>query len=713
MLNAGVLENISNFTSQKTIYDIDFQGDLVWVATSGGLFSYNIRTGTNYLRPCNASFPDPTIRALTVDSKGNLWAASNDGYLLKVDQNGNEYTNSSYNSAKWQIAEIMSYESYLIIGADNGVSLFDTRKNAVVKNASQLATLASSQVHALSIFKKRLYAGCELGLVSLDCSVDTIEKVNFNNPSVWHIDSSVTFAVHSFLPDSGKLKAFVGPSARFNTKAITADSNDVTVHTDKPYNIFLPSNITCLKVNDGNKIWIGTHDHFFYTLSDTLIHIPLNGPTFTGVNRIHVDRTGTLWILPFGLGPDANPYIYDIYWWIGINTYNGVEWKKYGPKEHPEMGHMGRSTEASGIMEAQDGSMWFGFSGGSIKHYDSENMTWRQYCNFGEDFGNGAFLKSDTGICPELDWGKCDAIAQDSAGYLWISSWNNFAGSLLCYKPDPEESDSLTGRYRRYPPYGHKNNLAEITAIAVDKEQNIIYGTMKGVVTVVRSNGIPIEASTQLITVKEFINRQRIYEIVALSDGTSLVITAAGVYQYDPADTTLSLREDFDRSIVTLAVENESIYWYGTSNEGLVRYDVQNDEKTYFTKANGLISNQINDVVVDKKNGCVWVASNRGLSRLSLGYNLSSNKKEMEIVFPNPFSRKQHIFINFQSVPAGSEIRIYSLSGNLIGKPTVVRESDVGAYFQWQPPKNISPGTYFYSIVSSKSKSTGTLMLVP
>jgi len=711
-------ERIQNYASPKTIYDIVFEGYYIWLGTSGGLFHYDMRNGTQYTKTSDASFPDPSVKAVAVDDQGRIWAGSEYGYLLRIDKNGNEYLNGAYVSAKWQINDLLCYGPYLIVASDKGVSLFDTRTNIVVKNASRIGTFTSSRVNTLKIFKNRLYLGCELGLAVLEGSVDKIHEVNFYDPSMWHVDSNVTHSVQTILTDNGKVETFKGPAAYVKRILVTSDSNDVSTHLeDTTIAIWLPSKITYLASQNKTYCWMGTQNDFFYAWGDTSIsNITIAGPSFSGVNRIHVDKAGYVWAVPFG----EIFYTTTRYspWWLGINRFNGYTWEVFSPKKIPQMGHMGGGDKALGLLEARDGSMWFGFTGGAIKRYNPRTSAWHHYCNYGKEYGNGVFEKVQ-GPCPlpDVDWGKCDALAQDSSGYIWMSSWNNYLGSLICYKPEKDTSDSLgskidslSGAYKRFPPNGSSSNIVEIMAIAADKNRNILYGT-KNSLTVIRHDGDPLKDSIR--TIKTFPNLPEISNIRVIPDGTSLVLTSNGVYQFDPVDLSITLREEFDKDITALSLESENTYWYGTLTKGLVRYDLQRDEKTYYNRASGLISDEINDVYVDNVYGRVWVASARGISQLVLGYNYTAPNRGAEIVYPNPFSRRRHSVVHFQNLPSDGEVRVYSLDGTLVAKPALVREGENGSYYTWKPSSSNAPGTYFYSFVSPKIKSTGKLLLVP
>ncbi len=706
-------QKITNFTSPKRVYDFAFNGENVWVATSGGLFCYNIETGEGYLRPAESSFPDPRIRALTFDNTGNLWAASEDGYLLRKDSKGGEYVNNSYVSAGWRILDMIAVDKYLIIASDKGVSLFDTQKKSVVKNATRIGTFVSSQIYTIAIERGFLYIGGESGVAVLTLPIENIENANFYDYSIWQTIDTAIGPVYGFLSINDTLRPFTTPAARFRNAILTGDSNRVIASGAKDDTLRFGSVVTTIAVQNVNRCWIGTEEDFFWLWDGAEIRqIRIDGPTFASANRVLVDNRGILWVLPYGWGV-ADYTALPVPWWLGINSFDGNKWRKFGPAEYPGMGHMATSTKAEAILQTRDGRIWFGFEGGQIKCHNPLDGSWIHYCIFGQGEGNGAFVKVK-GPCPESDWGKCDAIAQDSAGYMWISSWNNYKGSLICYLPSADESNDLAGRYRRFPPMGEFNvpDPADINTITVDKTQNIIYGTENGELYIARYDKNPLTDSIYII--KKVSNLRKIFKAVTLSDNTTLIVSADGIHRYKPSDNSLTRIKNFDnQNITTLDCENDYVLWYGIPNEGVVRYEMTNDEKKVFNREQGLISTQINDIHVDKKNGYVWIATDKGLSRLSLGYTSAAPMAKKITAFPNPFSRRKHEVIYFRDIPIDAKLHIHSLNGNLVAIPKLVTKGEGGAYYEWEPPLSLPPGTYFYVVVTPSMRKSGKMILSP
>ena len=89
--------------------------------------------------------------------------------------------------------------------------------------------------------------------------------------------------------------------------------------------------------------------------------------------------------------------------------------------------------------------------------------------------------------------------------------------------------------------------------------------------------------------------------------------TGNGIYIYkDQQWTHLSADQGFPENVKTLARDLSGNIWIGTSN-GLFRYN--GTDITVFSTTDGLISNDVNDILTDAGNN-VFIATSSGLSIL-------------------------------------------------------------------------------------------------
>jgi ligand-binding sensor domain-containing protein len=707
-------DRFTNFSSTTRIQDFYSRGDTLWVASSGGLYIFEKSKAVGSLLSASSSFiPDPNISALCNDYKSNVWIGTKEGYIGRRDKDGTTILNNSFLTSGWRINAVASYKNYLLIGTSNGLSIFNISTLQVEKNATSFKPLSSSYVNTLKVYKNILYVGLDDGVAKMDLSNDKLKTVNLFDPTAWSTGTASVTPVRFFAVDSSSsIEPFKGPADYFRNRPIYSESaklywGDTLIDS-------LPSAIKVIKSFGNNECWIGTEWDYFYKWDGTrLTNYKIPGPAFTAVSNVFVDNTGTLW---------ASPAITDaeLEWWKAIHAFDGRNWKLYSWANISSMGTLGGNADPYAMTQTKDGRIWFGTSGGSVKCFVPEKNEWSVFWMFntynGRKSGQGRLIHSFNGQDREDFWAKCDAIAQDSSGYLWISSWKNSYGALIIYDPHFEPDTILTdpsvSHYRRLFP----NTEEDITCISVDKDGNVITGNSDGKIRVLHYNGSPLTANID--TINEYSIGEKILDAVATNDGLTRIISQKGVYVYDPGYLTDPKKIDFQsvdefgENITSIEAENNSIFWLGTSGNGIIRYE-SNSPKQEFTQSQGLISNNIKSISIDRKNGCLWAATDLGVSRLSIGYSIDSNIKRNIQAYPNPFSRNRDRQINFENVPAGGIVMIYALNGNLVAKAFEQRKSTNGSLFTWKPSSSLIPGTYFYRINAGGYSKAGKLLITP
>jgi ligand-binding sensor domain-containing protein len=125
-------------------------------------------------------------------------------------------------------------------------------------------------------------------------------------------------------------------------------------------------------------------------------------------------------------------------------------------------------------------------------------------------------------------------------------------------------------------------------------------------------------------------------EVLAIDEAGQLWL-AGGAGEISRVDLPAGSSPDFssrtrlatlDNSIYALASDPSGRIWAGTYEGGLVLIDGQN--RTYYTSANGLADDFVNDIAIDAK-GQVWVATGKGLSLFD-GQNWTTYTVEQGLV---------------------------------------------------------------------------------
>ncbi|MBN1601484.1 MAG: hypothetical protein JW915_07735 [Chitinispirillaceae bacterium] len=697
---------IVNFAETNRINDILITKNKLLALSGGGIHTIDTKTGESHSQYGTIDFPDPDLTASCVDDDGNIWIGSSNGYLATWDPEKLLWRNqtNSYQTAGWKITTLIPYGQYLFVGSGSGLSLFDRKEKRAMKNAVSFNTLISTQVNALAIVKDRLYVGLDGGVVYLDSISTGLKKYNFFNPAIWTIDTSRVGAVKSFVIVNDTLSAYSQLCVLHNGMLVHVVENKL-MNGENVLQEF-PSNITSLKVS-GTDCWIGTRkNHFYKYNSDGLQRYTIQGPAFGAVNALVAGKNGHVLVVPNGSMAGGQ-------WWRGLSEYTGRSWIIHNVSSSSEMGPMPENPETKAIIRSREGDIWIATAGAHCKRYTLNENSWSQYCTYSQGGSQG--LSSSGPVCPAHSWAKCDAIAQDSSGFIWVGCWENPDGSLICFdpanKPNPDAHGTPQAHYRRFFENGNQNYADEANYFHVDIYGTIFVGNRRpGNLMIMQHDGNPIRDGVKVV--KTFYGTE-MKDAVSVASGNTYILVNGKLNEYDPLSKTLEVMESVGSGITALEYEDEHIIWYATS-DGLVRYDLADREPlNTYGKIDGLISTSISDLSLDKEYGYMWIATDQGVSRLSIGTKLQPTVKDEVTVFPVPFRKNRNKTINFHYVSPGAQIGIYSVKGSLVGKPVLIFQNSYQAQFSWTVPERVSPGTYYYVVKDTDSSVRGRLLITP
>jgi hypothetical protein len=351
----------------------------------------------------------------------------------------------------------------------------------------------------------------------------------------------------------------------------------------------------------------------------------------------------------------------------------------------------------------------------------------------------GQFFGVVPGIRSCASWARCDAIALDSTGFLWIASMDNYAGSLICHDPHfepptPPVDTSLppaVKHYRYFFPPGDPFHSRNIGCLCVDAANNLIVGEGfegNGKIHVLRHQGNPLEQGFSSITELPS-SYGLVYDAAATKDSLTYMATSTGFYtlntEFNTCESGLRVRNVWTpvprdtcidstiRAVRAVEMEDDHILWIGTPDSGLIRYDLSSYSKSIVNETCGLLDNSIWDLSVDRKNGWLWIASERGVSRYSLGYIVGRKNTGTAVVYPNPFSRQRHAELIFEKLPPSSRVLVYSVSGTLLASLSPEESGTYGSVCVWKPPASVVPGVYLYAVRSGSENFRGRLIVTP
>lgn len=165
--------------------------------------------------------------------------------------------------------------------------------------------------------------------------------------------------------------------------------------------------------------------------------------------------------------------------------------------------------------------------------------------------------------------------------------------------------------------------------------------------------------------------------------------------------------------------------WVGTSGQGIYRLTPQNLnpdtlQVKHFTARNGLLNDDVMDVVVDSVLGAVWTAHPNGVTSYrrsdlrSAAGNMTDDAKLDVKVYPNPFRMHEQSFVVFDNVAEDAFISIYNAGGNLVR--SLHGDALHGGRAEWDGKdkrgKEVTPGVYHYVVKTSSKAKKGKLIVV-
>jgi sugar lactone lactonase YvrE len=305
-------------------------------------------------------------------------------------------------------------------------------------------------------------------------------------------------------------------------------------------------------------------------------------------------------------------------------------------------------------------------------------------------------------------WGKVDALAMDSCGYLWASAYDHDVGSLICYdpryEPIPWESDPVKAHYRWFfdePPL----KTASISELSVDAAGRIYaYDASQNRLTVFRHGGKPLAGGIKVDTAYSWFGV--VAAVRAAPDGGAYIAGAGGFMKISAGSLKVDTIDNTITNASDLAVQG-NVLWFGTSN-GLLRYDVDTREKVWTGESDGLLSGNLLSVAIDEKSGHLWIVSDRAVSRLDVGRAAKPAHREAGQVFPNVFSIGARVqgasAVTFARLAPHSTVSVYTVNGALVAK--VISEYFTESEWRaaWTPKRTLAPGTYIAVIKPSGKK---------
>ncbi|MDQ8180181.1 two-component regulator propeller domain-containing protein [Pelagicoccus sp. SDUM812005] len=302
-----------------------------------------------------------------------------------------------------------------------------------------------------------------------------------------------------------------------------------------------------------------------------------------GVDCIHVDNTGGIWIGTYG---------------DGLNYYSNASKNFNTIRIHDADAELDVGEQVNSILI--DGkNRWVGTERGLVR-YDSETRQHYEYKYSPED-------ESTIGANAVYQ------IVKDSRGDIWVAAW---AGGLNKYLP---ETDSFL-RYQNDPddPRSLSNN--NVFCILEDREAKFWIGTIGGGLNRFDPETETFTRYLHDVDDERTINSQYVNDIEQDAEGVLWISTYSSLDRFDPK---LGYFEHFSHTgdplpqnrgdLEVVFIDSREQIWLGTE-VGLLSFDPETLSYRRYGVPDGLPNNSIKSISEDAE-GNLWLTTNFGLSQ--------------------------------------------------------------------------------------------------
>ncbi len=721
-----------NLTNGDKVLSIVSSGNNLWVGTDGGLVKINKETEEiAFYNRANANLPDNHIRALAIDSSGNLWIGTQyegigrfDGYSCHVYNT----RNSPLPFDQWNMEIEVDAEGKIWIGSLKYLVKFNVTDWVSYETGNPLSAYYSIN----DIFFDRncsewIAASWGVGRFNGDSViVENIEGLN-NDAIVIQEDNENHIWVGT---QWNGLFEFDGTNWReYNTSNSNIPSNNIyDMKFDSDGNLWMATGNGLVKFDGSN--WI-----VFNTTNSSLLQ--------NEILSIEIDEKGIIWLGFFN---------------YGLMKYDGINWKKYNLSNSI----LPSNTVYAIEFDNQD-NVWIGTGGIALINYDLNN--WNIYdttnCGLKNTVLDLEFDKKSESLWighqwnPMAHWGNSWLAKYYKGNWINYDSTNSpFSRNLVnCIKTDTDNNLWIgTGKGLvkfdgiNWTTYNMENTSLTsnlISDIDFDKNGNLWCGL--GLYVKYDNEGNPTTTEGGLARFDG--NNWSIYNSqnsgLPFNNVMSIAIDSADILWVsirDPMNvgieygwgltkfdgnmwTTFNINNSplTSNTIFDIKVDKDNNLWLSTCSGGLVKYDRKNSWKVYNVRNSGISFDSQNLVEIDSY-GNKWIGHNEsGLSIFRKGGVILTGIKEDKLKqipknfalyqnYPNPFNpttKIKYAIANREFVT----LKVYDTLGREITM-LVNEEKPAGKYEAEFNGKNLSSGVYFYRLQAGNFSTTKKFILL-
>ncbi len=677
------------YTSFKDVRGVGVSGNVVWGATTGGLFSFDINSLEVTKFTTLDGLLSNQLTSMLVDNSGNIWSGSSDGAInIYYPSIGNfrviaDILNS--NESIKNINGFFQYANYLFIATEFSIIKFDINRFQFVDQPYiYLGPLVpvKTPVYDLIVVNDTIWAATKNGIAYANINNNLPEQSNWSNYTTSNsilrknkTNTVVYFANRVFFGTDSNMVLHTGSGLEpytplYNGLPVNDRVNHMVVANgnlyfstymfwnNKVYKVsssnlnsaelvYSGVEVNSLSVTGDGDLLIGTADRgiIFYENGVSKFVLP-NGPNDNLFYYIAVDGNQDLWAAS---GTS------------GLFRLSGDVWKNYTASEYPVM----RGNEYTQVYPSRYSSDIFasGFGHGLLKimgdsmyRFDETNSCLKPFSpgftlveGVDEDNSGQLWLINRGVANPILNFTTCEAYpvptnaASTTLIYFAIDNYNT---KWMSFPPDIPGSERGVAYFNESVPTGRIIRGGELGAdiqnafgIAVDRNGEVWIATDNGV-AVIRD---PYQVISNPNSIP-FVEKMRIIE-----NGISTPLT---------------------ENVQFIGVDALNNKWLGTLSNGVlyVSPDGSTILKQFNTSNSPLTDNKVSSIATDPKSGRVFFGTQKGLSSYETIAIEALEECDRITAGPSPYVIPSDKLLRIDGLVEGSSIKILTISGTLVSE---------------------------------------------
>jgi ligand-binding sensor domain-containing protein/signal transduction histidine kinase len=517
--------------------------------------------------------------SLTQDSAGNLWVGTFGGLSRYDGRTFTNYTvrNGLPSNTVWALA--VDRQDNIWVGTQSGLSQFNGKGFVNYSRSQQSRTINTTQ--------------------QIQIAGDT---------TWWRVQGEVYFVTR------GKIKYYVTPGIQALVSAIQVDHEGIWIAKDSilyhqynkktdSFKFHLAAGlrqpvIHALYTDKDHALWIATDAGLYKTDHNSLVQFAINGlpdPNLH-INAVAQDRAGALWLATTSgvLKITGNTVQY-------YNKHNGLS----------DNAFLAMLTDAEGnIWMGSNGQGVYRFSGTQFAGLD-ESMGLpsaqimalaynRRDSLFLGTYDAGLYIFSDGNVSPlSFPTNPVPSITSlcYTHGKLWIGTQGR---GLWSYQG---------GIFRQYEAPDRNFPSNQVQCLYEDQQKRLWIGFADGAMV--------LENDTFKTIVPD---KVPVHSFLSIGDNKILIGTENRLLLYDNGEVseykTNTLLDSSSVHVQCFTLQGKYL-WLGSSDNGVIRYNMETGKALVINKASGLRSDFIYNIIADN-DGNIWAGTGFGIHKITM-----------------------------------------------------------------------------------------------